>query len=84
MLFSAINYPLCFWEGTRKNCFPPGVVVARERDQEELLLAGASVVKTTLFALVVSAALREAASALGEEEGTGQRPGAQSHSWVLL
>lgn len=84
MLFSAINYPLCFWEGTRKNCFPPGVVVARERDQEELLLAGASVVKTTLFALVVSAALRDAASALGEEEGTGQRPGAQSHSGVLL
>lgn len=21
MLFSAINYPLCFWEGTRRNCF---------------------------------------------------------------
>lgn len=49
MLFSAINYPLCFWEGTRKNCFLPGVVVAWARDWEKPLLARTSVMKTLLF-----------------------------------
>lgn len=85
MLFSAINYPLCFWEGTgEKNRFLPGAVGAPERGREKPLLAGASVRETTLFGAVVPAALMEATSVLGEEEGTRQRPGAQDQSRKLL
>lgn len=42
------------------------------------MLAGASVMKTTLFGVWLPAALTEAARALGQEEGTQQRPGSLS------
>lgn len=81
MLFSAINYPLCFWEGTReKDPFLWGAVGVQERGGEKPLLAGASVTETVFFGAVVPAALMEATSALGEEEATPQRPGAQAQS----
>lgn len=84
MLFSAINYPLCFWEGTRKNYFLPGVVVAQERGWEKLLLAGASVMKTLLFGNVTPAAPIEVSKVpLGKMKGP-KRPGSWPYSQELL
>lgn len=70
MLFSAINYPLCFWEGTRKKLLSAWSGGCSGEGLEKLLLAGASVMKTLLFGNVTPAAPIEVSSALGEDEGT--------------
>lgn len=68
-----------------KKCFLSGVVVAQERDEEKPLLAGASVT-TTLFGVVVPAALIEAASALGKKKGhkKTRRSVSQSGTFVAM
>lgn len=68
-----------------KKCFLSGVVVAQEGDEEKPLLAGASVT-TTLFGVVVPAALIEAARALGKKKAhrKTRRSVAQSGTFVAM
>ena len=83
MLFSAINYPLCFWEGTRKKLLSAWSGGCSGEGLGKTAACWGLCDEDLALGNVTPAAPIDVSRALGEDEGT-KRPGSWPYSQVLL